>query len=416
MTTATLNEDAQAILLLCSSLALPRTSDAPTPLSRSEWNAVARAIDASSFRRPGAIIGAPVSRLIAELRLNSALADRISTLLQRGGQLAIELERLSSLGIWILTRADEQYPSRLKDRLKSQAPPVLFGAGPLGVWARSAVAIVGSRDIDESGAEFARRLGERCAASGLVVISGAARGADRLAMSAALEHGGSAIGVLAESLEQTLKRREDRAPVLDDRLTLLTPSHPRAKFTVGGAMGRNKVIYALASWAVVVSSGLEEGGTWAGATENLQARWVPLFVRDDRSMPEGNRRLLERGARPFRGDDLSQDLARWFEDQSHAYASTSQPSVARETALAFGVPTATDRDDLFMEVWPRVERYLTEPRSDKEVAAKFNIDYKQAKLWLDRAVQEGRAQKLKKPVRYVALLAVSDQRELFDSA
>ena len=53
-----LTEDSQAVLLLCSTLALPRSNDAPKPLSRTEWNDLARAIRASSFARPGALLGA----------------------------------------------------------------------------------------------------------------------------------------------------------------------------------------------------------------------------------------------------------------------------------------------------------------------------------------------------------------------
>ena len=58
-------------------------------------------------------------------------AERLALLLARGGQFALELERLSNLGIWILTRADESYPSVAAASVSAvQAPPLLFGAGP----------------------------------------------------------------------------------------------------------------------------------------------------------------------------------------------------------------------------------------------------------------------------------------------
>lgn len=274
----TSRDDSHAVLLLCSTLALPRSPEAPRPLSRSEWNDVARAIGASRFRRPGALLHASPDDVSKELRIPVGLSHRIAMLLERGAQLAIERERLLSRGIWTLTRADERYPATLKERLKAYAPPVLFGAGPMETVSRRGLAIVGSRDVDETGAAFARALGERCARSELTVISGAARGVDRLAMEAALEHGGMSVAVLADSLEDALKRRDIRGPVLEGKLTLLTRSHPSARFTVAAAMSRNKLIYALAAWAVVVSSGLDSGGTWAGAVENLDAEWVPLCL------------------------------------------------------------------------------------------------------------------------------------------
>jgi predicted Rossmann fold nucleotide-binding protein DprA/Smf involved in DNA uptake len=54
-------------------------------------------------------------------------------------------------------------------------------------------------------------------------------------------------------------------------------------------MERNKLIYALADWAIVVASAAGQGGTWTGALENLKAGWAPLFVRNGSDVPDGNR-------------------------------------------------------------------------------------------------------------------------------
>ena len=55
---------------------------------------------------------------------------------------------------------------------------------------------------------------------------------------------------------------------------------PRAGFNVGHAMQRNKLIYALADAALVVSADFNKGGTWAGAIEQLeQLNYVPVYVR-----------------------------------------------------------------------------------------------------------------------------------------
>ena len=94
MSTTAVSSDSQVILLICTQLALPRRESELKPLSRSEWNDVARAIDASSFKRPGALLGADASSLAGNLNIEPALAERIAALLARGGQLAIELECL----------------------------------------------------------------------------------------------------------------------------------------------------------------------------------------------------------------------------------------------------------------------------------------------------------------------------------
>jgi predicted Rossmann fold nucleotide-binding protein DprA/Smf involved in DNA uptake len=250
------------------------------------------------------LLGLSADDIRQALEIPNPLAERLAGLMARGGQLSIELERLQALGIWVITRADEGYPTHLRERLKAQAPPVLFGAGPAALLHKKGVAIVGSRDVDDAGAAFAATLGQRCAASGLIVFSGGARGADGHGVDGALEAGGSAVAVIPDSLEDAIKRREPRERVLSGRLTLVTPAHPSAKFTIAAAMARNKLIYALASWAVVVALDAESGGTWSGAIENLRANWVPLFVRDGADVPTGNKALVKRGGRPLVVDEL----------------------------------------------------------------------------------------------------------------
>jgi predicted Rossmann fold nucleotide-binding protein DprA/Smf involved in DNA uptake len=203
-----------------------------------------------------------------------------------------------------VTRADDAYPSRLRNALKHQAPPVLFGAGELEILKKPAIAIVGSRNLDESGASFAKSLGVLCAEHSVAVVSGGARGTDRVAMQAALEAGGDAVGILADSLVRTIRQPDVREFVTDGRLVLLTPYRPDNGFSVGAAMGRNKIIYGAADYAVVVASDYQKGGTWAGATEALKADLCPVAVRSGAEVGTGNRELVSRGALPISDEEL----------------------------------------------------------------------------------------------------------------
>jgi predicted Rossmann fold nucleotide-binding protein DprA/Smf involved in DNA uptake len=152
----------------------------------------------------------------------------------------------------------------------------------------------------------------------LAVVSGGARGTDRLAMGAALEGGGMASGVLADSLERTVRQPDLRQLLLDGQLVLVTPYVPSAGFSVGAAMGRNKLVYGLADFALVVSSDFETGGTWAGAVEALKAGWCPVFARDGEAVPRGNRELLKLGAAPVAASDLAaaDNLAEWLREHA----------------------------------------------------------------------------------------------------
>ena len=235
-------------------------------------------------------------------------ADRIARLLARSGQLAFELDRLQSRGVWVVTIADQAYPARLRDRLGAAAPPVLFGSGSAALLDAGGVAIVGSRDADDVALAFAERLAAAVVRGGSSVVSGGARGIDTAAMRAAHQAGGSAIGVLPEGVERRLRDPSTRAAVAGGRAVVVSPYHPSAGFSVGAAMGRNKLIYALSDVAVVVSSADGSGGTWTGAVEALKGGWVPVLVRDGAGVPVGNRSLLALGAAPLTPEALADEM------------------------------------------------------------------------------------------------------------
>ena len=315
-----LSDDGMVVLAVCSAFALPEAGAAggATPFTLSEWNKLARQIQDSPLKEPAALQGLSAADLGRELAILPGDAERIAALLGRSGRLVLELEGLFSRGMWALTRVDELYPKRLRDTLKHQAPTVLFGAGDSRLLGRGGVAVIGSRNIDQAGTAFALEVGRKAAAAGFAVVSGGARGTDRLAMGAALEADGKVLGVLADSLEKTIRQPDLRQLLLDGQLVLATPYVPTAGFTVGGAMGRNKLIYGLADFAVVVSSDFQTGGTWAGAVEALKAGWCPVFARDAAEVPKGNRELLKMGAAPVTAGDLAAagDLGAWLREHA----------------------------------------------------------------------------------------------------
>ena len=135
-------------------------------------------------------------------------------------------------------------------------------------------------------------------------------------MFGALEKEGGSVGVLANDLARAVVSKKYRNYISSGQLTLITPYGPDAGFSVGNAMGRNKLIYVLSDIAVVVHSGTD-GGTWAGAQENLKKDWVPLFVLDaGENTAVGNRQLINAGGHPISIADLEKEgplLARLLE-------------------------------------------------------------------------------------------------------
>lgn len=309
--------DSLVLLLLCSKLGLDADSS-PKPLTAREWTALERRLRDAGWQ-PADLL--TLNEAPSSLPLAPAEMERLRALLAR--DLNTELERLAALDIYPLTRADADYPPRYIQRLKESAPPVLFYAGERALLGQPGLAVVGSRHLDEVGEECARFVGNACGLSGLVLYSGGARGVDTLSLDAALEARGTGVIVLADSLERMVRRY--RMPLERGDLCLVTPYHPNAGFSIGMAMGRNRLIYTLADYALVVASDVERGGTWAGATEALKHGWVPVFVLQHPHMPEGNRRLLEQGASPFPYpfSFSSRDLPGWLAQNSRPATTTA---------------------------------------------------------------------------------------------
>lgn len=294
-----LSPDAPAIILLCTSLGADRRATGLRPLGPVTWSRLDEALRRHSFRGPRELIGLAAGEIARSLGVEQDVAAGYVRLLGRSGQLAFELDRLRSRGIWVATIADDVYPAVLRDRLGSWAPPVLFGSGPATLLGGGGIAVVGSREADDDAIAFSARLAAAVAAGGSSVVSGGARGIDAAAMRAAFDAGGSVVGVVPEGVERRLRDPSTRSAVAGGQAVLVSPYHPSAAFSAGAAMGRNKLIYALSDVAVVVSTADGTGGTWAGAIEALKGGWVPLLVRDDPGVSAGNRSLVGLGAAPL---------------------------------------------------------------------------------------------------------------------
>jgi predicted Rossmann fold nucleotide-binding protein DprA/Smf involved in DNA uptake len=242
--------------------------------------------------------------LTARLGLGTDDGERLRRLLDRQLQLAFELERLGREGIWAVTADDERYPRGLRDRLGSQGPQILFGAGDIGSLGGPGLGVVGSRDADLDAIDYAIDAGRQAARQGWATVSGGARGVDRAAMQGAWESGGVVVAVVAEGVARTLRDASVRSAIRDGQAVVVSPYRPDASFSVGNAMGRNRLIYGLATLTVVVSSAAEKGGTWAGAVEAIEHGWGPVYVRDAAGVAIGNGRLVDRGGLPLTSEQL----------------------------------------------------------------------------------------------------------------
>ena len=422
-----LTDDTKAIILLCGVFGKDHSEK---PLSLTEYSSLVRWLIKAKLR-PNDLLK---KDNIFEASIGSGISkQRLESLLGRGVQLGFAVEEWQRSGIWIISRSDSDYPSRYKQHLKDKAPPLLFGVGNRSLLKGGGLGIVGSRNIDYEAEAFARQAAELCACNRMPVVSGGARGVDQISMNAAFDAGGITIGILADNLLKKSVERNVRKAIAEERLLLLSPYHPNARFTVGTAMGRNKLIYAMSDYVLVVSAKYKKGGTWAGAEEELKRKQAqPVFVRTGNCVPQGNCKLLDLGAIAW-PDSLEQNN---FRQQLHDLALNAQKNRPNEQPVLFDLPmtqvmggdekslsdvnlvkensTVFEQDivneidaktlecpaSIYHAVLPVILNKLDRPVSPAELAETLDVSKTQLNVWLKKAVAEGVVKKLNRPVRY----------------
>ena len=466
--TPVLSPNTQAILLLTAPLIAGRGTESSDLLSPGEYKRLARHL--REIQRQPADLVSPDAAEILHACQPVIDENRLQRLLGRGFLLSQVIERWQARAIWVVSRADAEYPRRLKARLREDAPPVLYGCGDMSLLETGGLAVVGSRHVDDALIDYTMSIGRLAARAGSTLVSGGAKGIDQAAMRGALEAGGQVCGVLADSLEKTTMNREHRNLLLNGQLVLISPYDPSAGFNVGNAMQRTKLIYALADASLVVSSDLNKGGTWAGAIEQLdKLKFVPVFVRSAGEPSAGLDALRKKGALPWPNPQDVDSFAEVFNVQMPSAAASPQvgvslfdglpaadtmppalvpphaaavpktesepsapvdvvpdtqpPATASEepppaeseavtpTGEAKGSPQPelTPAEVLFSAVRATIQQLLTVPMKDTEVAAALDVSNAQAKAWLQRLVDDDVIEKQKKPAGYVL-----KQKRLFE--
>lgn len=422
-----LTEDTKAIIMLCGVFGKDHSEK---PLSLTEYSSLVRWLIRVKMR-PGDLLQ---KETIVEASMGSGIdRQRLEKLLGRGVQLGFAVEEWQRNGIWIISRSDADYPVRYKKHLKDKAPPLLFGVGDRSLLNGGGLSIVGSRNVDQTGEAFTRQVAELCAYNRIPVVSGGARGVDQISMTAAIEAGGVTIGILAENLLRKSVERTARHAIADGRLLLLSPYHPNACFSIGAAMGRNKLIYAMSDYGLIVSAEHKKGGTWAGAEEELKREnALPVFVRVGKEVPQGNSKLLDLGAMPWPDsigrDNLRQQLCDFavnfrysqpkknpslfdFQTVQETHLAEELPldteavkeksTIAElESAVESKVKTLERQASIYQVVLPVILNKLDSPITAEELAETLDVNQTQLNVWLKKAVEENKIIKLTKSGLY----------------
>ena len=213
------------------------------------------------------------------------MVQRICSLLREEELLDRYLHRAARLGCVPITRVSEGYPGILRQRLGLDSPGCLWAKGDVSILGTPAIALVGSRELEEENRKFAEAVGYEAAVQGLTLVSGNARGADKTAQESCLAAGGRVISIVADSLASHRERHN---------VLYLSEEDYEADFSAQRALSRNRCIHALGRMVFVAQSTLQTGGTWDGTVKNLRFGWSPVACFRDGS--EASTRLEQMGA------------------------------------------------------------------------------------------------------------------------
>jgi len=391
----------QAILLLTSHFS-KASNIINKPLTPAEWGRFAHWLKEHNLN-PEFLITNNFSEVMKGWDDPKITLARLNFLLARGTALALAIEKWTRASIWILTRSDAEYPQGLKKHLGINSPPVLYGCGNKTLLNQGGLAVVGSRNINDVDIKYADQLGRLAAREGYSVISGGARGVDETSMLGALSIDGTSVGILADSLLKACISQKYRKSLMNNNLVLVSSYFPEAGFNVGNAMGRNKYIYCLSHAAVVVHTA-NKGGTWTGAIENLNKKWVPLWVKPNLTKGASNKLLVEKGARWLNGKNPdSSEFSKFFRNNVVNTKLISDDSWKKDIAMQVMDNSTPYR--ALPETYDSFNKCITEilkagPKSKKDLTSELGIKTKQFNIWIKKAVEKNIVDKLTRPVMY----------------
>lgn len=201
-------------------------------------------------------------------------AARILMLLSQKALAERYVRRGFEMQCFPLVRLNTNYPDLLRKKLGMDAPGTIWIKGDISLLSQKSISLVGSRELKEDNMDFAREAGYQAAAQGYVLVSGNARGADRVAQDACLAEGGKVISVVADEL----CNQPENANIL-----YLSEDGYDLPFSAQRALQRNRVIHCLSQTVLVAQSALGKGGTWNGTAKNLRFGWTPVCCYHDGS-------------------------------------------------------------------------------------------------------------------------------------
>lgn len=230
----------------------------------------------------------------------------------------------------IITLDDDRYPPMLKNI--SDAPPLLYTLGEVGILKLPQLAIVGSRNPTHAGKETAHDFAAYLTSMGMTVTSGMAMGIDTAAHQGALDvmakgvsgHGFT-VAVTGTGLDRVYPaKNRDIAHKIAENGIIISEYAPGTPPLPANFPRRNRIISGLSMGVLVVEAALQSGSLITarlateqgrevfavpGSIHHSLAKGCHALIREGAKLVETAEHILEelRGFREVLGDSEARD-------------------------------------------------------------------------------------------------------------
>jgi DNA processing protein len=270
----------------------------------------------------------------------SGISPRLAEAIQSAARLPDapfleEIRQARQAGVRILGLGMEGYPELLA-RIPDP-PPVLYVRGTL-IPDAIAVAIIGSRNATVYGKENAFSIASDLAKSGVLVVSGLARGIDAAAHEGALAAGGMTLAVLGSGLHHIYPtQNRELARRIETAGALVTPFSMNTPPDGPNFPARNRIISGLCLGTAVIEAAERSGSLITARLAGEQGREVFALPGNVRSMKSsGTHRLLREGACLVeKAEDILNELGILKQKRASESRSPAQNSLALTESTVF---------------------------------------------------------------------------------
>lgn len=277
-----------------------------------------------------------------------------------------------------ITPLEKEYPERLRNI--PDAPAGLYVRGRLPVKKDVTVAVVGARDCSDYGRYVAENLGAYLGRNGVTVVSGMARGIDGISQWAALESGGTSIGVLGCGVDicYPAGNRELFHRLLEQG-TIFSEYPPGTPPRAINFPARNRIVSGLAD-AVVVVEARSRSGTLItvdmALEQGKEVFVVPGRVTD--RLSDGCNKLIKQGAEillsPEELLEELQELKERTEERSTLREKVKHGKVRERKSDAWPEQVPEVSPELY-DIYQALDFY---PQSVEQIAARLSPDISQS--------------------------------------